>query len=351
MPPEDPEVTHKVSQRRRLCDVLWLAQPKWEPKDLQVAEKKLAMVGIITVAALADVLAKRDLSRQLRQAGVQTFRAETREAFEVQARKSLDNPDLRLPGAALGSHRNESISPKRLLCEVLWASRPRWMPVDLVRAERKLAQVGVEELPALDEELENLNQLLRKAGLKAFGSDTLAALREHLDQACGADKQAARTRSGAPRTVPVVRDLLSEYRTAPAANAAPRDLPGEGEPSPRASEPAAAAAERKQAKEPRAAPAVNPVLRELLWETRPAWSPSELAAVERKLAQVRVTSVPELREALREGLNDRLRQAGQRPMLSETVRELQRRLGQSHAVPPSVPATPRSGVGVPPTPR
>mmetsp|Transcript_96580 Transcript_96580/g.216299 ORF Transcript_96580/g.216299 Transcript_96580/m.216299 type:complete len:604 (-) Transcript_96580:197-2008(-) len=66
---------------------------------------------------------------------------------------------------------------------VLREARPSWGPKDFLAAEGKLRQVGVRNLASLSEILNSepgLNETLRQAGLKAFGSDTTAAFRERL---------------------------------------------------------------------------------------------------------------------------------------------------------------------------
>mmetsp|Transcript_1001 Transcript_1001/g.2560 ORF Transcript_1001/g.2560 Transcript_1001/m.2560 type:complete len:437 (+) Transcript_1001:81-1391(+) len=286
--PVDPEATPEQRERRRLCDVLWLAREKWGPKDLVVAEKKLATVQISTVEALADALAEGNLTSRLRDCGVQTFHEDTCKAFQARAQESLKYPDMQLPGLALGTNRKSEVSPKRLLCEVLWASRPSWTPLHLKMAEQKLASAGIDDLPTLDEALEDLNQRLRQAGSKTFGHETLFALRRHLDKAYGRvdteDKQAAWMRS-----------LVA---------------------------------------------AKDPSLRDLLWECKPTWSTTELVAVVRKLAAVGVTDVSQLKAAMLDGLNSRLREVGQKTFSMETIGELRVRLGLA-SIPAGVHSTHR----------
>lgn len=267
-------------ERRRLNDVLWLARPMWEPKDLVVAEKKLAKVGITSVWRLADVLARGELTRLLRQSGVQTFKEETLQQFQLRAHEALANPDFQ---ASLGMLGGEASPSRRFLCDVLWAARPTWTPQDLERADKKLAAIGVEDVATLDEYLEDLNAKLRKAGQKAFARETLAAIRRHIDKACGREAPEGPSRA--------------ELRSA---------------------------------------------LRGLLSESKPDWSASELDSVQKKLGGVGVTSLDTLREAIAEGLNERLREKGLRTFSGQTMRAIEHRL-ESHGDAAKLRAKTRGG--------
>lgn len=273
-------------ERRLLCDLLWVARPRWVPRDLAAAERKLLRVGVASVRELLEELVAGDLNERLRSAGLQPFGGAALEEFRTRAQRVAEEGERAVLCRA--TWRNDAPRPGRgqaargrLLCEVLWESRPAWTPADLSAAERKLALVGIEDVGSLDGALTaGLNKRLREAGLKTFSADTVAALRKRLDEAYGRvdmqDKQAAWMHSSG------------------------RPLGGA------------------------AAPAAS--LRDVLWESRPTWSASELSAAEHKLAQVGVASVASLAEALGCGLNRKLKEAGLKAFGAETLRELRRRV-------------------------
>mmetsp|Transcript_124220 Transcript_124220/g.362598 ORF Transcript_124220/g.362598 Transcript_124220/m.362598 type:complete len:516 (-) Transcript_124220:153-1700(-) len=278
--PEDRE-------RRLLCDVLWASQPEWGPADLVAAERKLAKAGVDSVAGLVAVLCN-DLDRHLAQVG-----NGKRGTFNLKAFKT---PQEVRAGAVWGHSgkgrgmEGPRLEQGRLLCDVLWQSRPTWTPAMLAAAQRKLAMVGIHDLASLDRALSGgLNRRLRKAGLKTFSADTIVALRRHMDAFFDRlgieDKETAWMSSSIRGTSEaVLHEAWSE-------------LP----------------------------------LREVLWESRPMWSALDLSAAERKLALIGINSVTSLAGALAGDLNKQLRAAGLKAFNRETVRELRRRLG----VPPS----------------
>lgn len=280
--PEDRE-------RRLLCDVLWASQPAWGPADLMAAERKLAKVGIESVAGLLAALS-RDLDRKLAQVG-------KRGAVKLKALKGKqEQRSGTVRGAGAGTGRDldcPRLEQGRLLCDALWKSRPRWTPAMLAAAQRKLAMVGIHDLASLDRALSGgLNRRLRKAGLKTFSADTIVALRRHMGAFFGRlgieDKETAWMSSGSGVSKALLQDVLME-----------------------------------------------PPLRAVLSQSRPTWSASDLVAAERKLALIGINSVSSLAGALAGDLNQQLRAAGLKTFNPETVRELRHRL----AVPP-----PRRGI-------
>lgn len=302
--------------RRRLCDLLWSSRPCWLAKDLVVAERKLFKAGITSVEVLSQALESGALELRLQRVGVQPFRESTvqelaqhcrsrgvpgggRGCGQGQATGPADGcsshgaaaPAIPADGtqgeaadlAAVGRLDAGRTARERSLCDLLWEARPKWTPQELHRAVKKLAQVGIEDIAALDAVLlqGQLNQRLREAQLKAFGSDAIRALRRRLDEVHGrADKQEAWLRSG--------------------------DGPAS--------------------------------LRDVLWECRPTWSASEALAAERKLASIGVKCVDDLAIAVRNGLNERLKEAGLRTFSPKTLGELRQRLRALTGPRPSVGA-------------
>mmetsp|Transcript_143763 Transcript_143763/g.446717 ORF Transcript_143763/g.446717 Transcript_143763/m.446717 type:complete len:289 (-) Transcript_143763:63-929(-) len=264
----DP-VASEVRERRMLCDVLWASQPCWGPDDLLAAQRKLAKVGVDSVASLVAAL-RVDLERHL---------------AKVDRRGA---PRLRVPEVQKDSGEGcARLEQGRLLCDVLWKSRPTWTPAMLAAAQRKLSMVGINHLASLDRALsKGLNRRLRKAGLKTFSVDTIVALRRHMDiffDRLGVeDKETAWMNSGGRISEGLVRDDV-----------------------------------------------VEPPLRDVLAQCRPMWSALDLASAERKLALVGISSTTSLRGALAGDLNTQLRTAGLKAFNRETVRLLRRRLGMT----------------------
>jgi len=180
----------KFSPERLLCDVLWESCPSWMPSDLVAAEKKLAAVGVKDLNSFDQMLTS-GLNHHLRKAGLKTFRADTITSFKryhnkANGRVHADNKlcvfstcsEMPQPPAEITKPLSNQ---EPILRAMLWECRPTWSHVEIQAVEHKLAQVGVNNVSALAALLsKDLNEQLRKAGLKAFSTETMKEFRRRL---------------------------------------------------------------------------------------------------------------------------------------------------------------------------
>jgi len=165
----------KCPRKRQLCNALWESRPNWSPEALLAAERKLAGVGIVTIDAFDSGLAD-DLNERLRRGGQKAFSAEAITAFKCHRFDRSQNA---------AEEECDQDRARETLRGVLTQSRPLWTLQDVIKAEDKLASVGVISVETLVEALpRNLNKRLRCAGLKTFSPNTIGELCSHLGLPC-----------------------------------------------------------------------------------------------------------------------------------------------------------------------
>jgi len=171
----------RAHQQRPLWDLLWTARPCWTPMELAGADRKLAQVGVRDLAALrASLAADSSLNQRLRDAGLKTFSPQALDAL----RRRLDEAFGCVgggPGAEDAWMRAGDESPLRA---ALWACKPMWSAGEVASAEQKLARLGITSVARLrDAALAgDLNDRLKRAGLKTFNTQTLRELRRRLSK-------------------------------------------------------------------------------------------------------------------------------------------------------------------------